>query len=76
MSEAEIRSALVGPTGKSLKFLNNKNNLVDMYLQKSLKTFKQEKFYNIQQIDHDKIDAMVFMKHLRKREPDSAHVKK
>ena len=76
MSEAEVRAALVGPTGKSLKFLNNKNNLVDMYLQKRLKTFEQEKFYNIQQIDHDKIDAMVFMKHVRKKEPDTVHANK
>lgn len=76
MSEIEAKLALVGPTGKNLKFLNNKNNLADMYLRKKLNCFNRENYYNIQQIDHDKIDAMVFMKHVRKLEAESASAKK
>ena len=71
-----MRSTLVGPTGKCLKFLVNKNNLADMYLQKKLHTYEREKSYNILQIDHERIDAMEFMKHIRKREPDTQHAKK
>ena len=76
MSEVEMRQALVGPTGKCLKFLANKNNLADMYLQKKLQNFEREKSYNVLQIDHDRIDAMEFMKHIRKKEPDTRHAKK
>ena len=76
MSEVEVRMALVGPTGKSLKFLNNKNNLASMYLQKRLQSFEREKSYNISQVDHTKIDAMEFMKHIRRREPETPQARK
>lgn len=76
MSEAEVRQTLVGPTGKCLKFLNNKNNLENMYLQKRLQTFEREKSYSISQLDNNKIDTIEFMKHIKKREPDSQQTKK
>ena len=71
-----MRQALVGPTGRCLKSLVNKNNLADMYLQKKLETFEREKSYSVLQIDHERIDAMEFMKNIRKREPDSRNAKK
>ena len=76
MSEVEVRMALVGPTGKSLKFLNNKNNLAAMYLNKKMQIFEREKSLNMAQLDHSKIDALEFMKHVRKREPETHQARK
>ena len=76
MSEVEMRMALVGPTGKSLKFLNNKNNLAAMYLNKRLHSFEREKTYNMAQVEQCKTDALEFMKHVRKREPETQQARK
>ncbi|XP_061177856.1 uncharacterized protein LOC133186634 [Saccostrea echinata] len=64
---------LSGPSGVSLKRLNIKNNLAELYLKKQLDQFQREKTFSISHIDRDRFDTRDFLKQIQKIESDNNH---
>ena len=60
-----------GPTGRSLRTLNNKNNLAGLYLKKRLDQYKREKTFIISHIDRDRFDTKDFLQQIHKIESDN-----
>ncbi|KAK3102985.1 hypothetical protein FSP39_015532 [Pinctada imbricata] len=60
-----------GPTGRSLRTLNNKNNLAGLYLKKRLDQYSREKSFIISHIDRDRFDTKDFLKQIQKIESDN-----
>lgn len=65
--------SLSSPSGVSLKRLNIKNNLAELYLKKQLDQYKREKTFSISHIDRDRFDTRDFLKQVQKIESDNNH---
>jgi predicted adenine nucleotide alpha hydrolase (AANH) superfamily ATPase len=65
--------SLSSPSGVSLKRLNIKNNLAELYLKKQLDQYKREKTFSISHIDRDRFDTRDFLKQVKKIESDNNH---
>ncbi|KAJ8299108.1 hypothetical protein KUTeg_023168 [Tegillarca granosa] len=59
-----------GPSGRALKFLNNKNNLADLYLKKRLAQFDREKTFSVSHMDRDKFDTVDVLKQIHQCDSD------
>ncbi|GFO41597.1 elongation factor 1-beta [Plakobranchus ocellatus] len=54
-----------GPSNRALRQLNNRNNLADLKLRKTLEQFDREKVFSISMLDRDKLDTRDFLKAVR-----------
>ena len=78
MSETEARrTALigVGPHSRTLKFLNNKNNIATTILNKKLALIERQSTMTINHLEHTRLDTQDFLKKIKFLEGDTKEAK-
>jgi hypothetical protein len=69
MSTLQVKGGS-GPAGRTLKTLNNKNNLVALYMRKQLEQLNREHTFCISHLDRDRFETHDFLQHIQRKDSE------
>lgn len=69
MSTLQVKGGS-GPAGRTLKTLNNKNNLATLYMRKQLDQLRRENTFSISHLDRDRFETHDFLQQVLRKDSD------
>lgn len=69
MSTLQVKGGS-GPAGRTLKTLNNKNNLATLYMKKQLEQLHREQTFCISHLDRHRFEVHDFLQQVQRKDSD------
>ena len=69
MSTLQVKGGS-GPAGRTLKTLNNKNNLANLYMKKQLDQLTREQTFSITHLDRNRFETHDFLQQVQRKDSD------